>query len=51
MAGVALLLKYQWRAYWRRFSRGGGQALSQVLLLFLLGWLIFIKLPPRGKED
>jgi hypothetical protein len=46
MAGVALLLKYQWRAYWRRFSRGGGQALSQVLLSLLLGWLIFIKLPP-----
>jgi hypothetical protein len=47
MAGVALLLKYQWRAYWRRFSRGGGQALSQVLLSLLLGWLIFIKLPPQ----
>lgn len=46
MAGVALLLKYQWRAYWRRFSRGGGQALSQVLLSLLLGCLIFIKLPP-----
>jgi hypothetical protein len=45
MAGLALL-KYQWRAYWRRFSRGEGQALSQVLLSLLLGWLIFIKLPP-----
>jgi hypothetical protein len=54
MAGVALLLKYQWRAYWRRFSRGGGQALSQVLLSLLLGWLIFIKLPPwllRAAND
>jgi hypothetical protein len=50
MAGVALLLKYQWRAYWRRFSRGGGQALSQALLLFLLGWMIFIKLPPLLLE-
>jgi hypothetical protein len=46
MAGVALLLKYQWRSYWRRFSRGGGQALSQVLLSLMLGWLIIIKLPP-----
>jgi hypothetical protein len=46
MAGIALLLRYQWRAYWRRFSRGGGQALSQVLLSLLLGWLIFIELPP-----
>jgi hypothetical protein len=50
MAGVALLLKYQWRAYWRRFSRGGGQALSQVLLSLLLGWMIFIKLPPLLLE-
>jgi hypothetical protein len=50
MAGVALLLKYQWRAYWRRFSRGGGQALSQMLLSSLLGWMIFIKLPPLLLE-
>jgi hypothetical protein len=44
VAGVVLLLKYQWKAYWRRFSQG--QAIAQVLLVFLLAWLIFIKLPP-----
>lgn len=53
MAGVALLLKYQWKAYWRRFFRGG-QSLAQVLLLLLSGWLIFIRLPPlllRAAEE
>ncbi|MBO0798387.1 MAG: hypothetical protein J2P31_06150 [Blastocatellia bacterium] len=43
MAEIVLLLRYQWRAYWRRLSR---ESLSQVLLVLTFGWLIFIKLPP-----
>jgi hypothetical protein len=46
MAGVRQILKYQWKAYWRRFMRPGQLAQFDVLLLLLLGALIIFKLPP-----
>src|SRR5215510_10998768 len=50
MAGVAMLLVYQWRAYWRSFNRGDGQGIFILLVSGVLGWLIFIKLPPRLSQ-
>ena len=46
MAGVRLILKYQWKAYWRRFMRAGQLTQSDMLLLLLLGALLIFKLPP-----
>ena len=46
MAGVRQILKYQWKAYWRRFTRPGQLAQFDILLLLLLGALLIFKLPP-----
>jgi hypothetical protein len=46
VAGVRQILKYQWKAYWRRFMRPGQLPQFDVLLLLLLGALIIFKLPP-----
>jgi hypothetical protein len=46
MAGVALILRYQWRAYWRRFIRTRHRAQFYLLMLALLGWSFFVRLPP-----
>jgi hypothetical protein len=46
VAGVRLILKYQWKAYWRRFMRAGQLTQSDALLLLLLGALLIFKLPP-----
>src|SRR5262249_36266171 len=46
MAGVRLILKYQWKAYWRRFTRGGQLPHFDIILLFSLGALFIFKLPP-----
>lgn len=45
MAGAALIFRYQWRAYWRRFSRAG-RARFYFTVLALLAWLFLVKLPP-----
>ena len=39
MAGVRLILKFQWKAYWRRFKRAGQLPQFDMLLLLLLGAL------------
>jgi hypothetical protein len=46
VAGVKQILKYQWKAYWRRFTRPGQLPQFDVLLLLLLGALLIFKLPP-----
>ncbi|MGH9752915.1 MAG: ABC-2 transporter permease [Blastocatellia bacterium] len=46
MARVRQILKYQWKAYWRRFMRPGQLAQFDMLLLLLLGALLIFKLPP-----
>jgi hypothetical protein len=46
VAGVRLILKYQWKAYWRRFMRAGQLSQFDMLLLLLLGALFVYKLPP-----
>src|SRR5215475_3464336 len=46
VAGVMHILKYQWKAYWRRFTRPGQLAQFDALLLLLLGALLIFKLPP-----
>jgi hypothetical protein len=46
VAGVRQVLKYQWKAYWRRFMRPGQLPHFDILLLFLLGALLIFKLPP-----
>ncbi|HKQ75379.1 MAG TPA: hypothetical protein VJ810_16890 [Blastocatellia bacterium] len=46
MAGVRQILKYQWKAYWRRFTRPGQLPPFDMLLLLLLGALLIFKLPP-----
>jgi hypothetical protein len=46
VAGVRQILKYQWKAYWRRFTRPGQLAQFDILLLLLLGALLIFKLPP-----
>ena len=47
MAGVKQILKYQWKAYWRRFMRGGQLTQLDMLLLLLFGALFIYKLPPE----
>jgi hypothetical protein len=47
VAGVALILRYQWRAYWRRFIRTRHRAQFYLLILAVLGWLFFVRMPPR----
>src|SRR5215510_11954149 len=46
VAGVRQILKYQWKAYWRRFRRPGQLPQFDALLLLLLGALLIFKLPP-----
>ncbi len=46
MAGVRLILRYQWKAYWRRFSRAGQLPQFDIILLLLLGALFIFRLPP-----
>ena len=46
MAGVRQILKYQWKAYWRRFMRPGQLPHFDILLLLLFGALLIFKLPP-----
>ena len=46
MAGVRLILKYQWKAHWRRFMRAGQVTHLDLLLLLLFGALFIYKLPP-----
>ena len=50
MARVALILQYQWRAYWRRFVRTRHRAQFYFTMLTVLGWLFFIILPPRLSQ-
>jgi hypothetical protein len=50
MARVALILRYQWRAYWRRFIRTRHRAQFYFTMLAVLGWLFFIILPPRLSQ-
>ena len=45
MAGVRLILKYQWKAHWRRFMRAGQVTQLDMLLLLLFGALFIYKLP------
>jgi hypothetical protein len=41
-AGVLTLLRFQWRAYWRRFARGGKLAVgNQGLTLIIIGIILF----------
>jgi len=54
VAGVRLILKYQWKAYWRRFMWAGQLVQLDLLLLLLLGALFIFKLPPvlwRAARD
>jgi hypothetical protein len=46
VAGVRQILKYQWKVYWRRFTRPGQLPHFDILLLLLLGPLLIFKLPP-----
>jgi hypothetical protein len=41
-----MILEYQWKAYWRRFMRGGQVPQLDLLLLLLLCALFIFKLPP-----
>ncbi len=50
MAGVRQILKYQWKAYWRRFTRPGQLPHSDMILLLLLGALLIFRLPPVLKR-
>jgi hypothetical protein len=47
MARVALILRYQWRAYWRRFIRTRHRVQFYLTMLAVLGWSFFVILPPR----
>jgi hypothetical protein len=54
VAGVRLILKYQWRAYWRRFTQAGQLSQLDMILLLLLGALFVFRLPPvlwRAARD
>jgi hypothetical protein len=46
MARVALILRYQWRACWRRIIRTRVRVQFYLMMLLVLGWLFFIGLPP-----
>jgi hypothetical protein len=47
MAGIALILRYQWRAFWRRFIRTRHRAQFYFTVLALLGWAFAGILPAR----
>jgi hypothetical protein len=46
MAGIALIFRYQWRAFWRRFIRTR-RARSYLLVLTVLGGMLVAILPAR----
>jgi len=45
MAGIALILRYQWRAFWRRFIRTRHRAQFYLTGLAVLGWASVAILP------
>jgi hypothetical protein len=47
MAGIALILKYQWRAFWRRFIRTRQSAQFYLTVLAVLGWTFAAVLPAQ----
>ena len=47
MAGIALILRYQWRASWRRFIRTRERAQFYLTVLLVLGWAFAAILPAR----
>jgi hypothetical protein len=47
MAGIALILRYQWRAFWRRFLRTRHRVQFYLVVLTVLGWAFVAILPPR----
>jgi hypothetical protein len=47
MAGIALIFKYQWRAFWRRMIRTRRRAQYYFMVLALLGWVGGVILPER----
>ena len=47
MAGIALILSYQWRAFWRRFIRTRHRAQFYITVLAVLGWAFAVILPAR----
>jgi hypothetical protein len=49
MAGTPLILRYQWRAYWRLFFRTG-RAKFHFTVVALLGWLLVFELPRRLSD-
>ena len=50
MARVALILRYQWRAHWRRFIRTRQRAQFFLMMLTVLGWSFLVVLPPRLSQ-
>lgn len=50
MAGVRQILKYQWKAYWRRFVRGRQLVELDAFLLLLFGVLFIRFLPPAMRQ-
>jgi hypothetical protein len=47
MARIALILRYQWRAFWRRFIRTHHRAQLYLTVLAVLGWVYIAILPAR----
>ena len=45
MARIALILRYQWRAFWRRFIRTRHRAQFYLTVLAVLGWAFIAILP------
>ena len=47
MAGIALIVEYQWRAFWRRVTRTRQRIRFYLTVLAILGGAFVIVLPPR----
>ena len=47
MARIALILRYQWRAFWRRLIRTRQRAQFYLTMFAVLGWLFGVFLPPQ----
>lgn len=47
MAGIALILRYQWRAFWRRFRRTRRRVQFYLTAIAALVYLFAVILPPR----
>jgi hypothetical protein len=47
MAGISLILRYQWRAFWRRFFRTRHRVQFYLTVLAVLGWALVVVLPDR----